>query len=73
LGVAGGVSANKALRARLNSLSQVKTYYPRPEFCSDNGAMIAFAGAMRQSAMEKQDKPTFAARPRWPLDELTAP
>lgn len=71
--VAGGVSANKALRARLDSISQVNVYYPRPEFCSDNGAMIAFAGAMRQSAMVKQDKPTFSARPRWPLDELSKP
>jgi N6-L-threonylcarbamoyladenine synthase len=71
--VAGGVSANKALRTRLDSISQLNVHYPRPEFCSDNGAMIAFAGSMRQTAMEKLDKPTFAARPRWPLDELTAP
>lgn len=71
--VAGGVSANKALRTRLDAISQVNTYYPRPEFCSDNGAMIAFAGAMRQSEMVKQDKPTFATRPRWPLDELSVP
>ena len=71
--VAGGVSANKALRTRLDSMTQVDVYYPRPEFCSDNGAMIAFAGAMRQSAMVKHDAPTFSARPRWPLDELNPP
>ena len=71
--VAGGVSANKALRKRLDAMSQIQVYYPRPEFCSDNGAMIAFAGAMRQSAMIKQPIPTFSARPRWPLDELSPP
>lgn len=68
--VAGGVSANKALRCKLDALPGVDAFYPRNEFCSDNGAMIAFAGAMRQSAMVKQAIPTFSARPRWPLDEL---
>jgi len=71
--VAGGVSANKALRSRLDAMPNTHVYYPRPEFCSDNGAMIAFAGAMRQSAMLKQAVPTFSARPRWPLDEMTPP
>ena len=71
--VAGGVSANKALRARLDAMANIHVYYPRPDFCSDNGAMIAFAGAMRQSAMTKQAVPTFSARPRWPLDELSPP
>ena len=71
--VAGGVSANKALRKRLDAMSQIRVYYPRPEFCSDNGAMIAFAGAMRQSAMVSESIPSFSARPRWPLDELSPP
>jgi N6-L-threonylcarbamoyladenine synthase len=71
--VAGGVSANKALRARFDAMPNTHVYYPRPEFCGDNGAMIAFAGAMRQSAMTKQAVPTFSARPRWPLDELSPP
>ncbi|MDO7596922.1 MAG: tRNA (adenosine(37)-N6)-threonylcarbamoyltransferase complex transferase subunit TsaD [Pseudomonadota bacterium] len=71
--VAGGVSANKALRTRLDAMPNAHVYYPRPEFCGDNGAMIAFAGAMRQSAMTKQAVPTFSARPRWPLDELSPP
>lgn len=72
--VAGGVSANKALRARLSAMPKINVYYPRPEFCSDNGAMIAFAGAMRAPHI-KQDssKPVFSARPRWPLDELSPP
>jgi len=71
--VAGGVSANKALRTRLDALPNTHVYYPRQAFCSDNGAMIAFAGAMRQSAMTKHAMPTFSARPRWPLDELSPP
>ena len=71
--VAGGVSANKALREKLDAMPGVEVYYPRQQFCSDNGAMIAFAGAIRQQAMQLQDKPTFSVRPRWPLDELTPP
>ena len=72
--VAGGVSANIALRARLDAMKGIQTHYPRQEFCSDNGAMIAFAGAMRQHAMVKTSSaPIFSARPRWPLAELSSP
>lgn len=72
--VAGGVSANIALRARLDAMKDIQTHYPRHEFCSDNGAMIAFAGAMRQHAMVKTTSaPIFSARPRWPLEELSSP
>jgi N6-L-threonylcarbamoyladenine synthase len=71
--VAGGVSANKALRSRLSAMPTIDVYYPRPEFCSDNGAMIAFAGAMRAPHAQQPSKPTFSARPRWPLDELSPP
>lgn len=71
--VAGGVSANKALREKLDAMPGIEVFYPRQQFCSDNGAMIAFAGAIRQQAMQLQDKPTFSVRPRWPLDELTPP
>lgn len=71
--VAGGVSANKALRTKLDTMPGVDVFYPRQQFCSDNGAMIAFAGAIRQQAMVKQDAPSFSVRPRWPLDELTPP
>ena len=72
--VAGGVSANIALRARLDSLHGITVHYPRQDFCSDNGAMIAFAGEMRQDAFVKDNNPpTFSARPRWPLDELSPP
>jgi N6-L-threonylcarbamoyladenine synthase len=46
--------------------------FPRLEFCTDNGAMIAFAGALRLAG---GDAPTaeLAVRPRWPIDELTPP
>jgi N6-L-threonylcarbamoyladenine synthase len=71
--VAGGVSANKALREKLDAMPGVEVFYPRQQFCSDNGAMIAFAGAVRQKAMQSQDAPSFSVRPRWPLDELTPP
>ena len=71
--VAGGVSANIALRQRLDALKGITVYYPRPAFCSDNGAMIAFAGAMRKAAFSKQQTSNFSVRPRWPLDQLDPP
>ena len=70
--MAGGVSANRRLRARLQNLVQsrgMQVYYPRPEFCTDNGAMIAYAGALRLAAGQHADE-GFAARPRWPLESL---
>ncbi|WP_297809392.1 tRNA (adenosine(37)-N6)-threonylcarbamoyltransferase complex transferase subunit TsaD [uncultured Methylophaga sp.] len=71
--VAGGVSANKALREKLDAMPGVEVYYPRQQFCSDNGAMIAFAGAVRQQALTMLERPVFSVRPRWPLNELTPP
>lgn len=71
--VAGGVSANKALREKLDAMPGVDVFYPRMQFCSDNGAMIAFAGAIRQQAFVMQDPATFSVRPRWPMDELSPP
>lgn len=71
--IAGGVSANQSLRAALNQLKQVEVFYPRLDFCSDNGAMIAFAGAMRQAALRPQAEPAFEVRARWPVDSLTSP
>jgi len=47
-------------------------FYPAPRLCTDNGAMIAYAGALRLSAGEC-DGPDAEVRPRWPMTELTAP
>ncbi|MEK6771536.1 MAG: tRNA (adenosine(37)-N6)-threonylcarbamoyltransferase complex transferase subunit TsaD [Pseudomonadota bacterium] len=73
--VAGGVSANRRLRDRLDRLSdelRVRMYFPRPEFCTDNGAMIAYAGYRRLRAGESEAL-GFAARPRWAIADLTEP
>lgn len=70
--VAGGVSANKPLRIALAALASERgglAYCPRLAFCTDNGAMIALAGALRLAAGE-QDGLDVQVRPRWPLDEL---
>ncbi len=70
--IAGGVSANLRLRNELERLAQewgVQVYYPRLEFCTDNGAMIAYAGALR--LQNGQQTPlAFQATPRWALDSL---
>jgi N6-L-threonylcarbamoyladenine synthase len=75
--IAGGVGANAQLRASLNAAAAKKkfrVYYPELEFCTDNGAMIAFAGALRLKANPQaaQHDYSFNVRPRWPLDELEA-
>lgn len=74
--IAGGVGANQQLRAALNAAAakrRFQVYYPELEFCTDNGAMIAFAGAMR---LKKNPAAAtwdygFNVRPRWPLHELS--
>ncbi|MCY4265875.1 MAG: tRNA (adenosine(37)-N6)-threonylcarbamoyltransferase complex transferase subunit TsaD [Gammaproteobacteria bacterium] len=70
--IAGGVSANQRLRqvleenlAKINS----KLFYARPELCTDNGAMIAYAGCKRLLAGQRQDL-VISARPRWDLESL---
>lgn len=70
--VAGGVGANRRLRGALQAMEAVRLYFPRLEFCTDNGAMIAYAGACRLLAGERSPR-CIAARPRWPLTELSAP
>lgn len=73
--VSGGVGANKRLRERLNAATKRKmcrVSYPRLEFCTDNGAMIAFAGAMRMQHA-KAGNYGFTVRPRWDLAELQRP
>jgi len=73
--VAGGVGANRALRTRLTErvVSRgAQVYFPDLAFCTDNGAMIALAGALRL-AVERPAAGGFTIRPRWPLRELAAP
>jgi N6-L-threonylcarbamoyladenine synthase len=73
--VSGGVSANRSLRERLGSAARergVRVYYPRPEFCTDNAAMIAVAGLARLAAGER-DAPGIRARAQWPLVSLRPP
>ena len=83
--VAGGVGANWKLRQELNNLSvrqsvpkhQVKppaeaiqVFFPPLSLCTDNGAMIAFAGAMRLSIQTPQPAGAFEVKPRWPLTDI---
>lgn len=72
--LAGGVSANQRLRQRLTQLANehsVKLYYPRPEFCTDNGAMIAYAGCLRLQSGQVESL-AIQAKARWPLEALEA-
>ena len=73
--VAGGVGANRELRRQLGVLAdkaRIAVFYPEFEFCTDNGAMIAQAGALRfQAGMSIKPAGAFAVRPRWPLADLT--
>jgi N6-L-threonylcarbamoyladenine synthase len=72
--VAGGVSANQRLREKLSEYAQtsnLQVYYPKPAYCTDNGAMIAYAGLQRLKAGE-HDGRGFATTPRWSLDSLKA-
>ena len=70
--IAGGVSANKRLQEQLGEMAakeKARLFYARPEFCTDNGAMIAFAGWQRLCAGQR-DGDRILAVPRWPLSEL---
>lgn len=71
--VAGGVGANRRIRSTLRAMAAsagADVFYPRPEFCTDNGAMIAYAGLVRLRTGE-HDSLAIRARPRWPLTELS--
>ena len=73
--VAGGVGANRRLRERLAAAAEeagAEVFYPRLEFCTDNGAMIAYAGMLRLAAGETAD-PAIEARARWDLESLGPP
>jgi len=64
--VAGGVGANKQLRTAMERRG-IDVYYPEPELCTDNGAMIAFAAAQRLVSGAKSEAAAFTVKPRWPL------
>ena len=73
--VAGGVEANRELRRQLNTLcekARVRVHYPELHLCTDNGAMIAMAAAMRLQAGMQTAEPiySFDVKPRWPLQEI---
>ena len=72
--MAGGVSANRTLRAKLAEMMTKRggeVFYARPEFCTDNGAMIVYVGMVRLRSGAKADL-GVTVRPRWPLAELPA-
>jgi N6-L-threonylcarbamoyladenine synthase len=72
--IAGGVSANRALRENLEQmLGELggQVFYARPRFCTDNGAMIAYAGCQRLLAGQ-QEGPGIAVKARWPMEQLAA-
>jgi len=70
--MSGGVSANRALRAALSAFAVdgIRVAYPSPAFCTDNGAMIAHAAALRLMAGQRDRDLAVRIRPRWPLAEL---
>lgn len=73
--VAGGVGANRSLRERLDAAcakARVRVHYPELHLCTDNGAMIAMAAAMRLQSGQQQASASYAfdVKPRWPLDAL---
>jgi N6-L-threonylcarbamoyladenine synthase len=72
--VAGGVGANKVLRTSLSAELQSRggqAFYPRPELCTDNGAMVAHAGLLRLASGQAAADGVIT-RARWPLDDLGA-
>ena len=72
--IAGGVSANRALRQALETMLgelSGQVFYARPRFCTDNGAMIAYAGCQRLLAGQ-HDGPAIGVQARWPMESLPA-
>ena len=72
IAIAGGVSANSYLRKKLNELARetdFKIYIPKFEYCTDNGAMVAYAGYLRIKKGHSEPL-SFHAKPRWPIDNI---
>jgi N6-L-threonylcarbamoyladenine synthase len=72
--VAGGVGANRQLRAALGKEAEQRgfdVFYPQPELCTDNGAMIAFAAALRLRQGQDGAEHAFGVRPRWELETIS--
>ena len=70
--VAGGVGANRQLREQLSARAakeRINVFYPKLEFCTDNGAMIAYAGAMRLKHLAQKEL-GFTVKPRWDLEQI---
>jgi N6-L-threonylcarbamoyladenine synthase len=73
--VAGGVGANRRLRARMRAMGEhegVRVVYPRAEYCTDNAAMVALLGELRLAAGQRDDL-AIRARARWPMTDLLPP
>ena len=73
--VSGGVSANLSLREELDKMGEysgVKIFYPKHEFCTDNGAMIALAASIRLSQGQLDNHYEINIKPRWNLETLSA-
>jgi len=72
--IAGGVSANKTLRSKLSILEQqnIKIFYPRLEFCTDNGAMVAYTGCQRLLSQQQHSTLSYEVKvsPRWAITEI---
>ena len=72
--ISGGVSANTSLRETLHKMGQkhhFKSYFPSLQYCTDNGAMIAVAGAMRLTEKQIEQDSLIKAYPRWSLEQLS--
>jgi N6-L-threonylcarbamoyladenine synthase len=73
LAIAGGVGANLALREAITTMAKamaVKVYFPKPEFCTDNGAMIAFAGFQHLKKDQKDLNLAIEVNPRWNIADV---
>lgn len=74
--IAGGVGANKLLRSQLAQMTEsigARVFYPRPAYCTDNGAMVAYLGCQRFLRGQEDESLAVNVRARWSLEELSTP